>query len=305
MTIEAHQRTKGSALRHAGRASWLGLAGALALPGLLVILLGLAGCDDGDDCVCCGADREAPAAPRGLYSITGDGEVIVVWLANTESDLDGYRVYRSDEYDGTYYLLTSASACGDCYWVELVDDEVQNGETNFYAVTAIDHAGNESDLSGEYVWDTPRPDGDAEITNALDPDGYEEAGFDLHTARAVAADDSRADFFYTHDEAGGGFLFAGNEHSGVRDLTEIQDLGYTADFDEISFAPENLEDPGDVGWSPTGSAEPIRNHTYVLLTSDDHYAKIRVTEVTPRRVEFEWAFQLVPGNRQLKHPVTP
>ena len=35
---------------------------------------------------CCyeGFDNEPPAVPRGVYSITGDEEVMLIWYANTE-----------------------------------------------------------------------------------------------------------------------------------------------------------------------------------------------------------------------------
>jgi len=259
-------------------------------------LVGLAGCADQDDCVCCPADREAPAAPRGLYSITGNGAVTLVWLANTESDLASYRVYTSDYYAGVYHFLARVPACGDCYRVEYVDLGAVNGETYFYAVAALDHAGNESALSVEYVWDTPRPDGRAVVANALRQGGYDWAAFDFQGRRAVAADDPRADFFFTFDSFAGGFLIAGRDRQPA-DPTAIQDMGYTADFDEIDYAPARTD-----GWSPTGTAEPILGHTYVLLTRENHYAKIRITGLNADEMAFEWAFQLVPFNRQLKRP---
>ena len=40
-----------------------------------------------------------------------------------------------------------------------VDDDVRNGSTYFYAVSAYDYDGNESELSPEQVYDTPRPSG--------------------------------------------------------------------------------------------------------------------------------------------------
>jgi len=277
---------------------------ALAILGVALLCggLGLSGCNDEDDCICCGSDRDAPSAPRGLYSITGDDRVTLVWLANPEPDVARYEVWWSTAYEGTYELIRSVPACGDCYWMDFHDNDAVNGETYFYAVSAVDHAGNESALSGEFVWDTPREDGRATIGNALVPSEYAWAGFDLDAHAPVAADDGRAHFFYTFEASAGGFLWAGSDVPGGQGLNEIQDMGYTADFDEIDFAPDNR------GWSPSGTAEPIAGHTYVLLTSEDYYAKIRIDEdwEEGEALSFRWAYQdAEPFNRQLAYPVAP
>ena len=88
-------------LRSARTQRWVRLVGWGAV-GLL--LFGPLGCNDEDDCVCCGPDLHPPAAPRGLYSITGNEQVTLVWLSNTESDLEGYQVLWSDSYYGEYGL---------------------------------------------------------------------------------------------------------------------------------------------------------------------------------------------------------
>jgi hypothetical protein len=275
------------------------LALGLALAG---VILAAGGCNDDDDCVCCPEDHEPPAAPRGLYSITGDDQVTLVWLASTESDLAGYRIYWSDRYDGTYSLIAEVSRCADCYAEEFVDSEAVNGATYFYAVSAFDGAGNEGDLSAEYVWDTPRPDGHAVVANAQREGGPDFAAFDFETRTVVAIDHPAADFFYTFDPFVGGFLVAGSTFAGPQEETAIQDMGYTLDFDEIDVAPYD-DQVANPGWSPTGTAEPIVGHTYVLLTPANHYAKIRVTALTPEQMSFDWACQFDEGNIQLAHPV--
>ena len=67
---------------------------------------------------------------------------------------------------------------------------------------------------------------------------------------------------------------------------DIQDFGYTYDFDEISFAPLD-------GWSidPVG-VELIEGHTYVIWTWDDHFAKVRVVSIGENHVVLEWAYQI-------------
>lgn len=279
-----------------------GLRGPAWWAVLLILPLALFGvacdCDD-DDCVRCRVDDEPPAAPRGLFSITGDEEVTLVWLANTESDLEGYDVWWNYEYEGEYEYLASVGHVDGVYEYEFVDNGAVNGETYYYAVTAFDEAGNESPLSVEEVWDTPRPEGTAvTLTNALDGQGIETAGFDLSAHRVVAGDDPAADFHFEYYEDGGWehFLLLTGELGGDGLDIRIQDMGWTANFDEIGFAPP------DDGWSETGTAEAIREHTYVLLTQEDgsgYYAKIRLEAVSPSHITFDWAFQGDPWNRQL------
>ncbi|MCK4305791.1 MAG: hypothetical protein KAY24_16255 [Candidatus Eisenbacteria sp.] len=264
---------------------------------LVLVALGIWGCESCDECSCVYPDVTAPAAPRGLYSITGDNNVTLVWLANTEADLEGYSIWWNTSYEGEYECLATVSPSG-CYEEEFIDVGVINSNTYYYAVTAFDRSGNESDFSLENVWDTPRPGGaDAVISSALEhPENPENAGFDLSQERVVNGSDPRADFHYQYwmdtQEA-----FIVTEHwGGTGAHVLIQDMGWTADFDEIGFAPP------DDGWSPSGVVEAIQHHTYVLLTLEGgygYYAKIRLTAVSPSHIRFDWAFQADPWNQQL------
>ena len=67
--------------------------------------------------------------------------------------------------------------------------------------------------------------------------------------------------------------------------------------DDIPFAPTS-------GWSPTKDAVATVGHTYVIWTWDNHFAKIRISQITNERVVFDWAYQLVEGERQLKPSAT-
>src|SRR5262245_6199385 len=127
------------------RRLWLGIAMALTL----------AGCRE--DRVTAVRDVTPPAAPRGLYSVTGDGRVKLYWLANTESDVAGYKIYVADCAGGSgcpYLYVSSTTATA------VTVGPLANGVTRFFGVTAYDRAGNESELSGEpeneYTFDTPR-----------------------------------------------------------------------------------------------------------------------------------------------------
>lgn len=277
--------------------------GALLL-GLL--LTGSFGCECDEDGRCCGPDTDPPAAPRGLYSITGDERVTLIWYANTEDDLDGYNVWWSHSYDGTYEQVATVYATHvdeESY----VDRNLDNGYTSYYAVTAFDRSGNESELSLDEVWDTPRPEGDAELKHAFDYPA--QSGFDLSADRVVSWNSPSADLYFweiAYENANEEIIVApaliAEDVTGTGRRAWIQDMGWTADFNEISFAPD------DMGWSETGAVEAILGHTYVLLTLGGrqvYYAKIRVTYVAADRVEFQWAFQEAPNNIQLSVPSMP
>ena len=78
--------------------------------------------------------------------------------------------------------------------------------------------------------------------------------------------------------------------------TDIQDMGPTQDIYDIEFAPTS-------GWNPSKSEVAIAGHTYVIWTWDNHFAKVRISSISANRMVFDWAFQLVEGNVQLKRSV--
>lgn len=244
----------------------------------VAMTLVLAGCDDH---VTSPADRTPPAAPRGLRSVTGDGQVVLSWLANTEADVAGYRIYQSPCATGPGCPFDRVGATTA---TEFVVSDLANGVTRFYAVSAVDDAGNESRLSHEDVFDTPRPEGFGRaLDNFVDAPSTSAWDFSARTVRP--ADHPSADIVFG---ASGSTLVVFTTFTDV----DIQDAGYAASLDAIDYAPAE-------GWSPTGSAEAIAGHCYVVRTRD-HYAKFRITSVTPARMVFDWAYQTDPGNRELR-----
>lgn len=92
-----------------------------------------------------GGDTDPPAAPSGLSATGNDGSVRLNWDDNSESDLEGYEVYRSTVSGGDYSPIGSSAASSADY----TDSDVSNGTTYYYVVTAEDNSGNESSYSGE------------------------------------------------------------------------------------------------------------------------------------------------------------
>jgi hypothetical protein len=250
------------------KATWL-LAAVLAL--------GLAGCRDNTT-----APRAVPpAAPRGLYSVTGDQSVSLSWLANTEPGISGYRVYQdtSATPDGPYYRVGTTT--GTSYRV----DGLPNGRTLFFAVSAVG-PGGESELSYDTIYDTPRPAGTGAAMVNYRANRLGGTGWDFSAMLARPWANLQVDVLYS-DTLGYAEIYAADGS------TDIQDAGYASTLDAVNFAPTS-------GWSPTGSVEVIPGHCYVVWTRDDHYAKFRVTSSTAGSVIFDWAYQTTAGNGELK-----
>ncbi|MFQ6030232.1 MAG: LamG-like jellyroll fold domain-containing protein, partial [Dehalococcoidia bacterium] len=87
-----------------------------------------------------------PGAPTGLVASAGDNQVSLDWVDNTESDLAGYNVYRSETAGGPYQQLNASGPVGSS---SFLDDSATNGSQYFYVVTAEDSAGQESGFSNE------------------------------------------------------------------------------------------------------------------------------------------------------------
>jgi hypothetical protein len=223
-------------------------------------------------------DITPPAPPSGIQVLNGDNRVDLSWKNNLEGDLAGYNIYYSTSFDGKYYLLGSSSVN---YYADV---NATNGVLNYYAVTAYDQNGNESDLSKDIAYATPRPEGYNQII--YDYRKYpNSSGYSFATYSIVAFDSSLTDVFFEN--------YNGAFYLDVWTDTDILDAGLTADILDIPTAPTS-------GWSTTKDAIAKVGHTYVIWTVDNNYAKVRISNITNERITFDWAYQLVPGNTQLK-----
>jgi hypothetical protein len=90
-----------------------------------------------------------PAAPQDLVATVLSGappgalEVDLSWSINLETDLAGYRVYRTEQQGSRGQLLTPDLLLTPSYR----DTSVVAGHRYWYSVTAVDRAGNESEFS--------------------------------------------------------------------------------------------------------------------------------------------------------------
>jgi fibronectin type 3 domain-containing protein len=79
--------------------------------------------------------------------------VELTWTINTEPDLAGYNVYRSDEGDTPGQKLNSETLLVPTFR----DISVVPGKSYFYRVRAVDQSGNESALSPTVEAQVPGP----------------------------------------------------------------------------------------------------------------------------------------------------
>ena len=92
---------------------------------------------------------QVPTAVRAVahhLEVFGQLDITLDWAENPESDLSGYRIYRSTEQGftpGVAHLLMQVSGAG------FVDEEIEVGTVYYYRITAIDLGGKESNASEE------------------------------------------------------------------------------------------------------------------------------------------------------------
>jgi hypothetical protein len=105
------------------------------------------------------SDIFPPAAPQGLVAAVlspepnAPPEVDLSWSINTETDLAGYHVYRSEQQDTPGQLVTPVLLLSPAYR----DTSVQPGHRYWYSVTAVDRSGNESAPSARVAAEVAQP----------------------------------------------------------------------------------------------------------------------------------------------------
>ena len=92
---------------------------------------------------------QQPTSVRAVahhLEVLGQLDIALAWADNAETDLAGYRIYRSTEQGFTpalEHLLMQVSGPG------FIDEEVEVGTIYYYRITAIDLGGKESRASEE------------------------------------------------------------------------------------------------------------------------------------------------------------
>ena len=241
---------------------------------IMIASIALGGCMDGIN----HPDATPPSPPTGLSTATGDNFIELFWKKNPERDVAGYNVFASSSYDGRYELIGSSET------PYFLDNDAVNGNIYYYAVTAYDYEGNESELSKDVAYDIPRPEGyDVQLSEYHFYPAT--AGYDFSSYAIMRYDDDKADMYLEN--------YNGVMYMNVRTDTDIKDMGSTASILDIGEAPSD-------GWSQTHDVQLKAGHTYVVWTWDDHFAKFRVHSLSPSRMLFDWAYQTKPSTNLLK-----
>jgi hypothetical protein len=261
-------------------------AAAVAGSLLAAVFLFAGCCDDCDNPVFV---DYAPAAPTGLYSITGDGWIELRWNANTEPGLAGYDIFWSGSESGPFEYMVSVPRHRTYY----VDTAVDNGFTYFYKIRAYDGLDRVSAFSA-IVFDTPRPAGTGLVLYDYMGQNSGLSGYDFSAFRVQSATHPSTDVYFGSPN-GVPTLFG--KGSSVGDGVDVQDYGFI-DLVWVDWAPEIYD-----GWSPSKRVEMIPGHSYVVQILDAsnyyYYAKVYCQTVTEGFVVLDWAFQQDPGNPEL------
>lgn len=107
---------------------------------LVVLVITISGCVSGGQLSSPQTGPTATPTPS-----TGSHTVTLTWDASPSSNLQGYRVYRSQTSGGPYANISGTPVAS----LQFVDSAVANGQDYFYVVTSVDSNGLESVPSSE------------------------------------------------------------------------------------------------------------------------------------------------------------
>lgn len=142
----------------------------------------------GDEDVTSLIDLQAPAVVKNVQAFPADQRVRVTWTANTDADLVGYNVYRSNSSSSGFTLIGSTGISQAPYFQDEgpdtngdgIPDGLVNNIRYFYRVTAFDRDGRETliDMSATVSavpGSLPSGSADLEISNLRAYGGNERA----------------------------------------------------------------------------------------------------------------------------------
>ncbi len=130
-------------------------------------------------------DRLPPSAPTGLRGVVdSSGMIVITWDMNPEKDINGYKVFFSNDRDYEYSLLTNYPLRDTVFRDSL---RIQNAEKKiYYRVMAVDRRLNQSSFSE--VLELEQPDYNPPDVPAFRNIVSTDSSVILYWGRASAAD---------------------------------------------------------------------------------------------------------------------
>jgi hypothetical protein len=291
----------------------------VGLTAALMIGSGLfAGCNDD---VFNTVEQDQLAPPLGLQSVTGNGQVSLLWYtSNFESGFQGYIIFMREggapssqsaplpsDFVEVGRLNTTTGSSGSVR--STVVEGLTNGTLYSFAVCAFRQDGDEISYASNIVTDAPRPDiTSVTLTSASTNDvvgNDQTAGFDFNTLTVVSVPTDLAAANY-NSANGADMVHEAFDPSQVNNNIRswmsgmngdsesgVQDLGFMADLDGSNVAPTD-------GYAGNGNSVLLSaGHVYAVKTGAGSYGKFIVTSITSGinpTVTFNAAFQTRPGD---------
>jgi hypothetical protein len=228
-----------------------------------------------------GIDTNAPAVPTGLAAVSGDGEVNLTWLANSEIDLNHYLVYQGS----TSGFDTTGTIVGQTIDTVFTATGLSNGTTYYFVVAAVDNTGNQSAASAE-VGATPI-NYPPEITSSATASATEDSHFSY---RAVATDPEDSTITFTFDllpswlDAEADSVF-GTPLEGAVD-TSFRIIASDGELTDTLVVAVTI--------SPVNDAPMITSASTAQAT-EDKYFSYQATATDTEDSTLTWAFDLRPS----------
>jgi parallel beta-helix repeat protein len=108
-------------------------------------------------------DTTPPDKPVNMKTVGRDTFVLLDWDKNADSDLAGYRIYRS------LTPLSGFTSIAQTEFNHYKDENLENTRTYFYRLSAVDGAGNESEKT-EAVTGMPMAPGPTPVSGTINAD---------------------------------------------------------------------------------------------------------------------------------------
>jgi hypothetical protein len=222
-----------------------------------------------------------PLSPQNPTAAISGNSVHLSWNANTESDIAGYNVYRSDTSGGPYDKINSSLITETFY------TDITGTEDNYYCVTAEIYACAESRFSNEAIFQTSFIEGIVSLEGGTG--NVEEV---IVTAGSVSANPDTTGFYSIGIAPGTYDVTAsldGYESETVENVV-VEEGQITGGIDFVLVATVGVDGetvsiiPELIGNYPN-PFNPSTTITFNLTAEDAKNAKIKIYNIKGQRIK--------------------